>query len=102
MAINKDKLVINIRIGNQPFPIEIPYAKEEGFRYVERLVNKELSRYQERYKGQTMEKYMAMVLIDIGVKYFYSEKRNDTAPFVETLGELSSEIEEALSSDDEQ
>lgn len=96
MAVNKDKLVINIRIGNLPFPIEIPYEKEEAFRHVELLVNGELSRYQERYKGQSMEMYMAMVLIDIGVKYFYSERRNDTEPFVNAMEELSCEIEGAL------
>lgn len=75
MAINKDKRVIHIRIGNLSFPIEIPCEKEEAFRHVERLVNEELSRYQERYRGQSMEKYMAMVLIDIGMKFFYSERR---------------------------
>lgn len=98
MAINKDKRVIHIRIGNLSFPIEIPCEceKEEAFRHVERLVNEELSRYQERYRGQSMEKYMAMVLIDIGMKFFYSERRNDTEPFVQAMEELSYELESAL------
>lgn len=96
MAINKDKRVIHIRIGNLSFPIEIPCEKEEAFRHVERLVNEELSRYQERYRGQSVEKYMAMVLIDIGMKFFYSERRNDTEPFIQAMEELSYELESAL------
>ena len=101
MAVGKDKLIIHIRIGNLPFPIEVPYEKEEAFRWVERMVNEELDRYRQRYQGQSQEKYMAMVLIDIGVKYFYAQQRHDTAPFVEALTELAAEIETALSGDNE-
>lgn len=92
----KNSLVINIRIGNQPFPIEIPYEREEAFRAGEKLVNTDLAQFQSRYPDQSMERYMAMALLDLGVKLFLSEQSNDTAPFVEALNELSAEIKEAF------
>lgn len=42
-----------------------------------------------------------MALIDIALNYERELSRNDTAPFNDILGKLTSEIEDALGSDKE-
>lgn len=97
MAEVKDTLLINIRIGSMPFPIEIPREKEEIYRAAEKMANADLIQYQNHYKNLKMEQYMAMALLDLASRLYLCEQKNDTTPFVNAMNELSEEIAGAFS-----
>jgi cell division protein ZapA len=53
--------------------------------------------YASVFKGRKSDKELLyMALIDIALRYEKESARNDTAPFSDILGKLTSEIEEVL------
>ena len=70
---------------------------EEYYRAASKLITDTVNTYATYFKGKKSDKdilYMAM--LDITLHYKKEGARNDTAPFKEVLGKLTSEIEEAL------
>ena len=56
MDPNSDKLVINLFIGRQSYPITVKRDQEEVFRRAAELINNKLQRYQTAYPNQGNEK----------------------------------------------
>ena len=52
MDPNSDKLVINLFIGRQSYPITVKRDQEEVFRRAAELINNKLQRYQTAYPNQ--------------------------------------------------
>ena len=53
--------------------------------------------YSSKYAGQKSDiDILYMVLIDIAMRYFNADARNDVEPLMGTLKELATEIEDAL------
>lgn len=91
-----DKLVIQLMIGNQIYPISVKREQEELFRKAAKQINEKLNRYRVAYPNQGYEKYMSIALLDFAVKALQAESDNDTEPFNKCLSQLTSEIEETI------
>lgn len=96
MDPNSDKLVINLFIGRQSYPITVKRDQEEVFRRAAELINNKLQRYQTAYPNQGNEKLTAIALLDFAVMALKMEKDNETQPYADTIAQLTKEIEDAL------
>lgn len=93
---NTEKLGINLLIGNQTHYINVPREKERFFREAAELINERHNLYRQSYSNQSTEKYNALVMLDIAVRYLQLQDANNTQPFVDSLSALTLEIEDAL------
>jgi hypothetical protein len=91
-----EKFTIQLRIGNQTYPITIRRDMEEIYRKATQQINDKLNLYKSHFPNQGEEKYMSMVMLDIAVKRIQCEMQNDTEPFMVSLDKLTQEIEEIL------
>lgn len=94
MAEMSDKLTIRLMIGKQSYPFNVQRDQEETFRKAGKLINKKLQTYETNWPGQGIEKYLSTVALDVAVQLIRQENRQDTLPFMDTLSELTKEIEE--------
>ena len=91
-----ERLVIQLMIGKQIYPINILRSQEEAFRAAAKRINETLQGYETRYPYQGNENYMSMTLLDFAVRVLQLEKDTSTAPFVESFQTLATEIEAVL------
>lgn len=92
-----DSLNIRLHIYDTDLSVSCPREDEEYYRSAAALINETLNAYFEHFKGKKPDKdilYMAMLAIALQFKK--NEAKNDTAPFLDILGKLTSEIEDAL------
>ena len=89
-----DKLHIRLHVYDAELSVNVPREDEEFYRSAAKLVTDTINTYSTRFKGDKDILYMAM--IDIALRYKKEGVRNDTAPFTDILGKLTSEIEDAL------
>ena len=75
-------------------------SDEEYFRRAAKLITDRYNAYAQAYKGKKGEHTIAlMTLIDVALMYERERGKNDTAPYQDILVKLTSEIEEALESE---
>lgn len=91
-----EKFIIQLRIGNQTYPITVLRETEEIYRKATQRINDKLNLYKSHFPNQSEEKYMSMAMLDIAVKWIQNEMRNDTAPLMNSMAQLTQEIEEVL------
>lgn len=96
MNSTSDKLNIQLRLGNELFPITVKREEEIHFRNAAKLINSKLDRYKATFPDQGNEKYMFMTLLDITVNFIKKEDKNDTEPYNNSLKLLTEEINKAL------
>lgn len=96
MAEIPEKIGINLLIGSQMHYITVPIEKERFFREAAELINERYNKYRQNYQNQNTDKYNAVVMLDIAVRYLQSVDNHDTQPFVDSITALTEEIEEAL------
>lgn len=91
------KLHIRLHVYDTEFSIRVPKEDEEYYRKAAKLITDTVNSYAGAYKGRKSEKeILYMAFIDIALRYEKESARNDTAPFQSILGQLTSEIEDAL------
>ena len=92
-----DKLRIRLHVYNTELTVNVPREDEEYYRSAAKLITDTINTYSTLFKGKKEDKdiiYMAM--LDIALRSKKEGVRNDTAPFNDILGKLTSEIEDAL------
>ncbi|MCK9256240.1 MAG: cell division protein ZapA [Bacteroidales bacterium] len=98
--MSKDKLTININIGERIYPINIARTdnkREELIRKSAQSINDALFQYKNKgYKGKDEQDYMAMVLISFAVKLLEMEEKEDISPIINELKKVNFEIENFL------
>ena len=94
---NKDKLHIRLHVYDTELPVNIVREDEKLYRDAAKLITTTVNNYAGVCKGRKSDKELLyMALIDIALRYEREALRNDTEPFKNILGQLTSEIEEAL------
>ena len=94
---NKDKLHIRLHVYDTELPVNIVREDEKLYRDAAKLITTTVNNYAGVFKGRKSDKELLyMALIDIAFRYEREALRNDTEPFKNILGQLTSEIEEAL------
>ncbi|MBF1644467.1 MAG: cell division protein ZapA [Prevotella sp.] len=92
-----DKLHIRLHVYDTELSVNVPRDDEEYYRSAAKLITDTVNTYSTLFKGKKGDKdIMYMAMLDIALKYKKEGVRNDTAPFNEILGKLTSEIEEVL------
>lgn len=93
----EDKLHIKLHIYDTDISVNVPREDEGYYRNAAKLINEIVNTYAGLFKGKKSDKdVLYMALIDIALRYEKERDRNDTAPFSDILGKLTSEIEDAL------
>ena len=92
-----DKLNIRLHVYDADIAVKIDSEDEVYYRKAAKLITDTVNTYAEIFKGDRSEKeILYMSLIDIALRYEKSLERNDTAPLVNVLGQLTSEMEAVL------
>ena len=95
MAVS-DKITINLFIGSQPQQLTIPREKEGYFRRAAELINDRFNKYRQGFQNQSTDRYNAVVMLDIAVRYLQQQEEHHTKPFAESIAQLTNEIGEVL------
>ena len=92
-----DKLHIRLHVYDTELSVNVPRDDEEYYRSAAKLITDTVNTYSTLFKGNKGDKdIMYIAMLDIALKYKKEGVRNDTAPFNDILGKLTSEIEEVL------
>ena len=87
MAEASEFFLIQLRIDNQTYPVNIRRDQEEIYREAERQINDK-----DRFPNLAKEQYLYMTLLDLSVRLIQSERRNDTEPYESVMNNLTAEI----------
>ena len=98
--VNNEKLHIRLHVYDDEIEMTVKRSDEEYFRRAAKLITDRYNAYAQAYKGKKGEHTIAlMTLIDVALMYERERGKNDTAPYQDILAKLTSEIEEALESE---
>ena len=77
--------------------VNVVRDEEKMYRDAAKLITDTVNTYADVFKGRKSDKdLLYMALIDIALRYEKESTRNDTEPYSDILGKLTSEIEDAL------
>jgi cell division protein ZapA len=94
---NKDKLHIRLHVYDTEMSVNVVREDEKMYRDAAKLITDTVNTYADVFKGRKSDKdLLYMALIDIALRYEKESTRNDTEPYSDILGKLTSEIEDAL------
>lgn len=99
MEDKKDKLVIQLLIGKQVFPITIRRDQEEIYRKASKMITEKLGRYEQSYPNLSYERYTSVALLDFAVQVIQLQHQKDLSPYETIVTRLSKELETLLSDD---
>ena len=94
---NRGKLHIKLHVYDTDISVNIVREDEHYYRKAGELITNTINAYASVFKGKKSEKeILYMALIDIALRFEKESGRNDTEPFHDILGKLTSEIEDVL------
>lgn len=97
MAEENNKLHIKLHVYDTDISVNVLRDDEVYYRRAAKLITDTVNTYAAVFKGRKTDKELLyMALIDIALRFEKESGRNDTAPYSDILGKLTSEIEEAL------
>lgn len=99
MEEKKDKLVIQLLIGKQVYPITVRRDQEEVYRKAARQINEKLGRYEQSYPNLSYERYTSVALLDFAVQVIQTQMQNDQSPYEDVVKRLTDEITQLLADD---
>lgn len=101
MEDKKDKLVIQLLIGKQVFPITVRREQEEIYRKASKMITDKLGRYEQSYPNLSYERYTSVALLDFAVQVIQMQQQKDMSPYEQTIERLNKEIAVLLSDEKE-
>lgn len=99
MEDKKDKLVIQLLIGKQVYPITVRRDQEEVYRKAARQINEKLGRYEQSYPNLSYERYTSVALLDFAVQVIQTQMQKDQSPYEDVVKRLTDEITQLLADD---
>ena len=94
---NKNKLHIRLHVYDTEMSVNVVREDEKMYRDAAKLITDTVNTYADVFKGRKSDKdLLYMALIDIALRYEKESTRNDTEPYSDILGKLTSEIEDVL------
>ena len=93
-----DKIKINLQMAGVTYPLTIHREDEEIVRKAAKLVDVKLNTYRERYKSVALnqESILVMVAYQFALESLQQAERNDTAPYLNKITELTELLEEYI------
>lgn len=92
MGEAEDKIRITLTIDKVRFPMYVCKEEEEFYRNAATLINDRLNQYRSSYAGQSDERYMAMVLLDIAFENQKLKVKSNMDPVKSLLEELIDQV----------
>lgn len=99
MEEKKDKLVIQLLIGKQVYPITVRRDQEEVYRKAARQINEKLGRYEQSHPNLSYERYTSVALLDFAVQVIQTQMQKDQSPYEDVVKRLTDEITQLLADD---
>ena len=97
MVDNKsEKIVIQLLIGKQVYPITIKREQEEIYRRAARMINDKLGRYEQSYPHLGYERYTSVALLDFAVQVIQLQNQKDESPYEKVVDRLNEELGQLL------
>ena len=94
---NKDKLHIRLHVYDTEMSVNVVREDEKMYRDAAKLITDTVNTYADVFKGRKSDKdLLYMALIFLMIRRPPRSTRNDTEPYSDILGKLTSEIEDAL------
>ena len=93
----EDKLSIRVNVADRYYPLRIDRKDEEHIRKAAKLINDKLMQYKQRYMDKDVQDFLAMVALQYVIKLLDQESRNDTAPILNAVKDLSDKLDAVLS-----
>ena len=92
-----EKQHIRLHVYDEEIDVTINRDDEPVYRAAAKLITDRYNAYAQAYKGRKSDHIIAlMTLIDVALMFEREHGKNDTSPYNDILGKLTSEIEEAL------
>lgn len=96
-----DMMKIYLLVDNVRYPLTIPRKDEQLYRdaakQIDKILNKYRKLYQDRFPDFQPERFWAMTALELAFENVSMKDRNDTAPYMEKMKELTQEIERYIS-----
>ncbi|MDR1556373.1 MAG: cell division protein ZapA [Tannerellaceae bacterium] len=95
--MDDNKFRIRIEIAEKFYGLRICRDEEKLARDAAKQIKKKLEEYRRRYPKDTdMKDWLAMVTFQLSMEYLQLEEKNDTAPFIEKIQQMTKLLEEYL------
>jgi cell division protein ZapA len=94
-----EEFSIRVKVADRYYPLRIARKDEEMVRMAAQGINDKLLQYEKRYADMDSQDFLAMALLQYGVKLINCEKNADISSLLEDIGEINRELEEYLSID---
>lgn len=90
-------LPINITIADRRYPMRIKRSEEEKIRKAAKIINERILQYQDRYKGEDVQDFMAMASLQFVLQTLETIENSDVQPLLKQLEDINNEINLYLS-----
>ena len=97
--MEEEEFSIRVKVADRYYPLRIARKDEEMVRKAAQGINEKLMQYEKRYADMDSQDFLAMALLQYGVKLIDCEKNTDMSSFLENVREINKELEEYLSID---
>ena len=91
-----DKLSIRVNIIDRYYPLKIERSDEEKIRKAGKIINDKVLQYKQKYADKDVQDFLAMAALQYVTRLIELENKEDSLPFVDSIRELSEELEEYL------
>jgi cell division protein ZapA len=92
------KFLIHIDVANKTYPLRIYRNEEELARKAAKQIKTLLEQYRAKYLKSVRDDkdILAMVALQLSIENLQLEERNDTAPFIEKIQQMTNLLETYL------
>ena len=96
-AMKDDIFLINVQIGGLRLPLRIARKDEELYRKAEKLLVRQLSNYQQKFRQRPSEEILILVAYQLAVMVSKQEFADDITPLAEKIQTLDNELKDLFS-----
>ncbi len=91
-----EKLSIRVNIIDRYYPLKIERKDEEKIRKAGKIINDKVLQYKQKYADKDVQDFLAMAALQYVTRLLELENQEDSQEFVDSIKELSEELEEYL------
>jgi len=88
----KDKLSINIVIGNRGYPLVVERKDEEKYRHAAKILNDMVLLFQKQYADKDSQDILAMAAFQFVLKYLNEKKEEKYDLLLEEIKNVSEDV----------
>lgn len=86
--MEKEKLNINIKIGEKNFPMKVESQEEERFRLAAKIAQDQYLRYKNNYTNFSTEDILSMVVFDLAKRNLDLQQKKENTELILELSDI--------------